>query len=147
MDSDDYIVYAGNNRHLNLLRKCDSWYAKSNKTLTFEELLARGNKWDKKHNDPPLGESEVSEVVKQSMPFIDNNNIQNNIVSTNSIQARILNDNKSNIQRKTIDQEELIGKISGTSFVEYVISIAKRTIKMEDNLVRLILYTALSDIY
>ena len=145
MDSDDYIVYAGNNRHLNLLRKCDSWYAKSNKTLTFEELMARGIKWNKKHNDPPLGESIVSEVVKQSMPFIDNNNIQNNIASsTNSIQASMLNDNKSNIQKEIIDQDELMKKISGTSFVEYVISIAKRTIKMEDNLVRLILYTALS---
>ena len=89
--------------------KCDSWYAKSNKTLTFEELMARGIKWNKKHNDPPLGESIVSEVVKQSMPFIDNNNIQNNIASsTNSIQASMLNDNKSNIQKEIINQDELM---------------------------------------
>jgi hypothetical protein len=144
MDNDDYIVHEGNNRHLNLLRKFDSWFAKSNKTLTFEELLARGNKWNKKHCDPPLGESEVLELIRQSMSFIDNNNNQTNIVFTTSNKANFLNDNKSDIQKETINQNELMGRISGTSFVDYVINIAKRTIKMEDNLVRLILYTALS---
>lgn len=144
MDSDDYIIYEGNNRHLNLLRKCDSWFAKSNKTLTFEELLTRGNKWDRKHCKPPLGEAEVSELVKQSMAFIDNKNIQNNKVFTTSYGPNFLNDNRSNIQFETINRDELMGKINGSNFVEYVISIAKRTVKKEDNLIRLILYTALS---
>ncbi len=144
MDKEDYVVYEGNNRHLNLLRKCDSWYAKSNKTLIFDELIIRANNWNSIHCVPPIGENEVSDLVKQSMAFIDDNNKNSEGVKVGSDTRTSLVKNQSDNDNQVINPDNLVNKISSNNFIEYIVKVAKKTIKMEDNLVRLILYTSLS---
>lgn len=85
MDEDDYVVYEGNNRSLNILRNCDSWYSRSNKILTYDELFARAKKWNEKHCRPPYDEQKVSEIVKQSMGWVDENNVSSlNLIQTSA---------------------------------------------------------------
>ena len=147
MDKDDFTVHGGNNRHLNLLRKIDSWYSLSNKGLTFNELFDSANVWNKKHCEPPLDEKQVSELVKQSMGWVKQNNnqvLQSKYKETN---------NKPNIEKQnefggsvseSKDFKKLFDKIPDKNFVEYAINTAQKTIKQENSLTRLITYTALS---
>ena len=138
MDEDDYVVYEGNNRHLNLLRKIDSWYSKSDKTLTFDELYSRANKYSEKHFDPPLSEKEVSDLVKQSMGWVDEKNVKSKLIKSNK--EDVIQENSD----KYLDKQVIIAKIPDKAFAEYIINTAKKTIKREDSLIRLILYTGLS---
>ncbi|MDN5866822.1 MAG: bifunctional DNA primase/polymerase [Candidatus Nitrosocosmicus sp.] len=143
MDEDDYVVYKGNNRHLNLLRKIDSWYSLSNKALTFDELLVRGNNWNMKHCEPLLEENEVSDLVKQSMGWIDKKNNSSSGVKQN-FRGYNNEDQKEISNSESVDKEKLFDKILDKNIVEYVINTAQKTIKQENSLTRLILYTALS---
>lgn len=143
MDKEDYKVWKGNNRHLNVLRKCDSWFKKSNETLTFEELFNRAIIWNKKHCDPPLGEKDVSSIVKQSIDWIIEKNL--NLKTLNS--DKIKNDNAEHDGREIYDifhKNELLDKIPDKKIIEYVTKVAQKTVKQENILVRLILYTGLS---
>ncbi|MDR4490206.1 MAG: bifunctional DNA primase/polymerase [Candidatus Nitrosocosmicus sp.] len=144
MDEDDYRVYGGNNRHLNLLRRIDSWYSASNKVLTFDELLARANNWDNKHCEPPLGENEVSDLVEQSIGWINAHN--NSSLNTKNDDSKFNETRKINprIEPVSIDRESIFDKIPDKKLAEYILSIIQKTVKREDSLIRLILYACLS---
>ena len=45
---DNFLVYEGNNRHLQVLRFCESSYSKSNRLLTFDELICKGKIMERK---------------------------------------------------------------------------------------------------
>jgi hypothetical protein len=139
MDEEDYVIYEGNNRHLNLLRKIDSWYAKSNKTLTFDELCIRANEWDKNHCNPPLGEKDVPKLVEQAMSFIETQNQKRKLKERRDD----FNIEKSNVD-ESIDQNHLFNRIPDKQFAEYVIKTAQKTIMQESSLSSLILYSCLS---
>ncbi|HSA75179.1 MAG TPA: hypothetical protein VLE21_03220, partial [Candidatus Nitrosocosmicus sp.] len=145
MDKDDYIVIEGNNRHLNLLRKIDSWYSLSNKVLTFDELLARAMTWNNKHCRPPLDEYEVSDLVKQSMGWINTKNITP--LSMRKDDCYKIPDNQKElpkIESISIDREKIFDKIPDKRFGEYILRIIQKAVKREDSLIRLIMYTSLS---
>lgn len=145
MDKDDYMVLEGNNRHLNLLRKIDSWYSLSNKVLTSDELFARAMTWNNKHCKPPLDEKETSNLVKQAMGWINIKNISTMDMRKDDysfIEDKHKDDPK--IESISIDRKKLFDKISDKKIVEYVLRIIQKTVKREDSLIRLILYTSLS---
>ncbi len=146
MDKDEYIVPGGHNRHLNLLRKIDSWYSLSNKELTFNELFDRANVWNKKHCEPPLLENQVSDLVKQSMGWVKQNYDQClqslHKESNNMPNIEKQNDIDGGSESEVI--KKLYDKIPDKNFVQYVINTTQKTIKQENLLTRLITYTALS---
>jgi hypothetical protein len=147
MDEDDYAVYEGNNRHLNLLRKIDSWYSLSNKQLTFNELVGRANIWNKKHLKPPLKENEMSDLVKQSMNWIDEKSniiIKSDHNENNTKHEKLQYEINNNNESLDDDINKLFDLIPDKNFVEFVINTAQKTIKQENSLTRLITYTALS---
>ena len=126
MDRDDYEVHEGNNRHLNVLRRVDSWYGDSNRKLTYDELFARAQQWNNIHCNKPLEDGDISKLVKQSMNSIDYNDTNNN----NVIELA-----------EPKNQSELLDKIPGRKILDHVINTAKKTIRQEDSLIRLILST------
>src|SRR6185312_7053423 len=99
MDKEDFIVYDGNNRHLHTLRKIESWYSKSNKTLTFDELFTRTKKWNDVHCKGPLDDNQISELVKQGMDYINKRNI------FESTKSNIESENYSNQKTKSLLNE------------------------------------------
>ncbi len=135
---DDFIVYEGNNRHLQVLRFCESSYVRSNLSLTFDELLARAISWNEKHCKDPLETSEIKKLVKQAMLWVSNDKNKSKVVQ---IQDEV---KKSRENYEDSDYQNLFEKIPGRKFAEYIINIAKKTIKREDSLIRLILYAGLS---
>lgn len=119
MDEDDYLVYAGNNRHLNLLRKIDSWYSLSNKVLTFDELFKRAMTWNDLHCKPPLDENEASILVKQSMGWI-NTKIDSSLDKGNDNSKVKYEFQKENpkIESIVVDKERIFDKIPDKMLVE-----------------------------
>lgn len=75
---DRFVVYEGNNRHVNVLRLCESLYIQSNRLLTFEELLARAMEWNERHCRSPLEIDEIKKLVRQGMIWIDKESIKSN---------------------------------------------------------------------
>lgn len=145
MDEDKYLVYAGNNRHLNLLRRIDSWYSLSNKALTFDDLLLRANTWNNKHCEPPLEENDVSVLVNQSIDWI-NTKIDSSLDKRNDDSKLIYEFQKENPRFESIvvDREKIFDKIPDKKVVEFILRIIQKTVKRENSLIRLILYTSLS---
>ena len=81
---DDFAVYEGNNRHLQVLRYCESEFSRSNRRLTFDELLARAITWNGMHCKGSLPLDEVKKLVKQAMMWISNNNDKKSSIRQNS---------------------------------------------------------------
>jgi hypothetical protein len=135
---DKFVVYEGNNRHLQVLRFCESEFIRSNRQLTFDELLARATTWNEKHCRRPLSLDDVKKLVKQAKDWISNNN-NNNKKSSVSLDSHEIKENEN-----VAIYEELSGKIPEKKFAEYIINTCKKTVKREDALIRLILYAGLS---
>ena len=135
---DDFIVYEGNNRHLQVLRFCESSYSKSNQLLTFDELFARAISWNEKHCKDPLGTSEIGKLVKQAMLWISNDKNKSKVAQ---IEDKV---KKNRDYDEDIDYHNLLEKIPERKFAEFNIDTVKKTVKREDALIRLILYTGLS---
>jgi hypothetical protein len=129
------------------LRKIESWFSKSDRTLTFDELFVRSKKWNDAHCKGPLDDYQISELVKQGIDYINKRNIfestTSNIESENYSNQQTISLLKEG-EDKLLDSQQILKKISGNTFIEFVIDAAKKTIKKEDSLVRLILYTSLS---
>jgi len=141
MDKEYFVVYEGNNRHLHTLRKIESWFSKSNKTLTFDELFVRSKKWNDEHCKGPLNDYQISELVKQGMDYINKRNNTEiekpSFESENHVNQQISlskQDNQPNLQK-------ILEKILDKTLIEYVIDTIKKTVKCEDTLIKQILYT------
>jgi len=145
MDQDDYIIHKGNNRHLHLLRKIDSWYSLSNMVLTFDELFARANTWNIKHCGPQLDKNEVSNLVNQSIHWINtkNNSSLNTTNEYSKFNCEFQKENP-NIKHIFVDEEKVLDKIPDKNLSEYILRVIQKTVKREDSLIRLILYSSLS---
>lgn len=139
---EDFVVYEGNNRHLHLLRCCESIYSRSNKILTFDELFARASSWNTKHCKPPLVEKEVINIVKQSITWINKKNPS--LKSRLPESENIIKKQDEEVNNSYIDRNELLERLPNKKLVEYIIETAQKTVKQENSLVRLILYAGLS---
>lgn len=142
---DDFIVREGNNRHLQVLRFCESEFSRSNRQLTYDEVLARAVSWNEKHCKGPLLLNDIKKLAKQAMIWISNDNNNNNRKISISQDSHDVN---RSIKEKEVDDvtllELLSRRIPDSRYAEYIVNTAKRTIKREDSLIRLVLYTGLS---
>jgi methylphosphotriester-DNA--protein-cysteine methyltransferase len=88
-------------------------------------------------NNQPL--KRVSKLVEQSIGFIDTQNQKINLDE----QRDDFHTEKSNLH-EPIDQNQLFNMIPDKQFADYVIRTAQKTIRQENSLSSLILYTCLS---
>ncbi|HEX6671462.1 MAG TPA: bifunctional DNA primase/polymerase, partial [Nitrososphaeraceae archaeon] len=116
MDEDDYEVIEGNNRHMHVLRKLDSWYSRSNRTLTFKELIERANLWNQRHCKPPLDNSVITELTNQAMGWIESKQSNENKFQSGGSEKdefKSNNDDKKQQEFHPAEQSELFKKIGG----------------------------------
>ena len=86
----------------------------------------------------------ISQLIKQGMGHI---NKRNNIeIEKPSIESENHGNHQISLSKQDnqLNLQKILEKISDKTLIEYVIETAKKTIKKEDSLVRLILYTSLS---
>ena len=70
---DDYKKSAGNNRHEDVLRVCDSLIARNADILPEEQIRQMAYIWNQEHCQPPLDEREFEILWKQAAKFIARN--------------------------------------------------------------------------
>ena len=159
----DYIVTAGNNRHLDCRRIGASQLIKSQMT-NKEQSLADTLVWNQVHCKPPLEEDDVkSGFYKYSIPFAEKK-LQERVKAVEDAEFEKISIKPTDkeieqlserIEQKTEElekQEDLKYWLLSTpqlknyngDFFEYLIDMASRTVKQENTLLRQIYYTFLS---
>ena len=147
----DFVILEGHNRHEGLLRVMESLIRRLEKMYSEEEIKKLANNWNLQHCKPPLNNKEFEKqwedskkfIEKKNIKSIDNKKLGNNEIINKQNNAEVTI-NESIIDNDATTAAELFDKIPDKKFVEYVIQIAQKTIKQEDSLIRLILYTGLS---
>lgn len=138
----NYQIMEGNNRHEDLLRIMESLIQKNKGILSEGEIKELAQKWNQKHCKPPLDDKEFERQWNDAKNFITKKNQEQRSFIDCS------NENNNDLQQSTIKADELKCKlfdnIPDKEIVEYILRILQKTVKREDSLIRLILYTALS---
>jgi hypothetical protein len=70
---EDFIIYQGNNRHLQLLRVMESLIQRLRSTHSLEEIKEICATWNQKHCSPSLDEKEFLKLWDQAVTFIRDN--------------------------------------------------------------------------
>lgn len=76
---EDYVVYKGNNRHVNVLRMMESLFSRNKDILSPYQIKKIAYDWNQKHCIPPLDDNELELQWEDAVKFIEKNNKVNTI--------------------------------------------------------------------
>lgn len=88
----DFVVEEGNNRHLALLRVCESLIKRLKGLCEEKEIKELASNWNTEHCNPPLDDEEFEKQWKDAKKFLvkeNNNKISNQSVTRNNKQYEI----------------------------------------------------------
>lgn len=138
---DNFEIYEGNNRHGYLLRAMESLIQRYKNILSEKRIIKLSQEWNQDHCRPPLDEKEFEKQWKDAKSFISRMQGQQSNAVTSNCDSRMQQKSDATLYEL---KSKLFEKISDKDIIEYLIRTLQKTVKRENSLIRLILYTCLS---